>query len=384
MKRVLVVQSSSLPDGSTYSGLLLADGLSEDEWEVHVAFAGEGPMVEKYAAAGHETHVVPHDNWLRRGRTHQFTKDVWLELRKAGAFESLIDTVRPDLVYLNTIVSLAGAVAARRANVPCVWHLREMFADIGGEMHAPRWAIPLVRWAIRRYADRLVANSAATAENLLGPHADDATVIPNAVRSQFFEEGRTQAEARSVFGLDKEWPLIGVPGTLRPMKGHQFFFDAASPLLRECEELRVAVTGEGASGFTTQLKRQVRDFGVQDQISFLGWVDDMPAFYRACDLVCIPSRAEPFGRTAIEAFAVGTPLMVTAVGGLKDIVTDGETGLLIPYGDQEGLAEGIRQLLDQPELRQKITVSARQTAEEKYHERVYKNRVATVAANVSR
>ena len=64
-----------------------------------------------------------------------------------------------------------------------------------------------------------------------------------------------------------------------------------------------------------------------DRIHFVGWVEDMPAFYRACDMVCIPSRAEPFGRTAIEAFAVGTPVVATAVGGLQEIVEDERTGL---------------------------------------------------------
>lgn len=380
MRRILIIQRSAALDGSAHSGLLLADGLREAGWTTHVAFGFEGPIIERYDAAGHETHVIPHDNWLRRGRAHQFLKDAWLEWRAAAAFEAIIEEIRPDAIYLNTVVSLAGAPAARRQSLPCIWHLREMFSEIGGEMRAPKWALPLIRRIVHYHADRLVANSMATARSMLGEGADEATIVPNAVRAAFFQESKSLDEARAALGLPLDSTIIGVPGTLRPMKGHPFFFGAVAPLLRQRNEVCVAVTGEGATDYTLQLKEQVRALGIENQVRFLGWVEDMPAFYRACDLVCIPSRAEPFGRTAIEAFAVGTPVVATEVGGLQNIVTDGKTGRLVPYGDEETLAESLRELLSAPEMRQMMAENARQVAEEKYHERVYKDRITTLVA----
>jgi glycosyltransferase involved in cell wall biosynthesis len=383
-RKALIIQRSSVLDGSAHSGLLLANGLREAGWETHVAFGFEGPMAERYAASGHEVSVVPHENWLRRDSAHQFVRDVWAEWRKADGFERLIDEVRPDVVYVNTLVSLAGAVAARRKGVRCIWHLREMFADIGGEMYAPDWAIPLVRWTIRRHADRLVANSAATARNLMGERAEEASVIPNAVGASFFEEDRSRRETRSVFGLASQGAVIGVPATLRPVKGHPFFFEALAPVLRERRSLEVAVTGEGSDDFTARLEEQMRQLGIRDRVKFLGWVKDMPAFYRACDLVCVPSRAETFGRTAIEAFAVGTPVVASAVGGLRDIIADEETGLLVPYGDTGALAEAICCLLDDPDLREAMSAEARRAGKEKYHERIYKNRIESLVSKAKR
>jgi glycosyltransferase involved in cell wall biosynthesis len=380
---ILLVQRSSALDGSAHSGLLLADGLREAGWDTHVAFGFEGPMTERYAAAGHEVTVVPHENWLRRAETHRFAKDVWMEWRRAEAFERLIEETGSDLVYVNTIVSLAGALAARRTGTRCIWHLREMFADIGGEMRAPGWAIPGVWWAVRHCTDRVVANSEATARNLLGRWAEEATVIPNAVGAAFFEEARNRREARAMFDLPPDVPIVGVPGTLRPMKGHMFFFEAVAPVLRERPELQVAVTGGGDEEFVARLEEWLRGQGVRDQVELLGWVEDMPVFYRACDLVCVPSRAEPFGRTAIEAFATGTPVVATAVGGLEGIVTDGETGLLVPYGDEEALAGAVRRLLDAPDLRQTIAKNAYVDGEEKYHERVYKDRIRSIVTRVT-
>ena len=379
---VLIVQRSAALDGSAHSGLLLANGLREAGWDTHVAFGFEGAIIERYDASGHETHVVPHDNWLRRDRAHQFVKDGWLEWRAASAFETLVEEIRPEVIYLNTVVSLAGAFAARRRGLPCIWHLREMFSDVGGEMHAPDWTRPLVRGVIHHHADRLVANSSATARNMLGEGADEAMIVPNAVRAAFFQEDRSPEEARAALGLPFSSPVIGVPGTLRPMKGHPFFFNAVAPLLRRRDKVFVAVTGEGVSDFTHRLKKQVLDLGIQDQVEFLGWVDDMPAFYRACDLVCVPSRAEPFGRTAIEAFAVGTPVVASAVGGLQDIIEDGDTGLLVPYGNEEALAGSLQRLLETPDLRHTLSANARQEGERKYHERAYKKRVARLVDDV--
>lgn len=382
-RSVLIIQRSSNLDGSAFSGLLLANGLREAGWESHVVFGFDGPIIDDYESAGHYTYVVPHDNWLRRRRMHQFVKDVWLEWQKAKEFEALLDEVGPDLVYLNTVVSLAGAVAARRSGRPCVWHLREMFADVGGEMNAPTRTIPFVRRIIRWHADQIVANSVATARNLLGHNSDDVTIVLNAVRSAFFEEDRTREEARVVFDLASERTVIGIPGTLRPMKGHPFFLRSVAPLLRKRSELQVAITGEGGADFTAEIRTLVRELDIWDQVRFLGWVNDMPAFYRACDLICVPSRAEPFGRTVVESFAVGTPIVATAVGGISEIVDSGTTGLLVHYGDSEALARALRRLLDTPHLRQKISTRARQVAEKNYHERVYKQRVARLVRNTA-
>jgi glycosyltransferase involved in cell wall biosynthesis len=256
-----------------------------------------------------------------------------------------------------------------------------MFADIGGEMHAPRWAVPIVRRVIRWHTDRLVANSAATAQNLMGPLARHASIIPNAVRSAFFNESRSQATAREALNLPADDIIVGVPGTLRPMKGHLFFLEAIAPLLHRHPSIQVAITGEGDEKIVAQVKERVRELQIKPRVHFLGWISDMPAFYRACDIACIPSRAEPFGRTAIEAFAVGTPTVATAVGGLKDIVSDGNTGWLVPYGDRGALRDAVQEAIYNPDVRQKMSANARQVADAKYHEKVYKKRIVELVSD---
>lgn len=379
---ILIVQFSANRDGSAFSGLMLADGLREAGWETHVAFGFDGPMVERFREAGHQVRVVAHKNWLRAGAHHRFVRNVWHEIRASRAYKDLLDEVRPDVVYINTAVSLAAGLATKARRRPCVWHLRELRADQGGELVVPAGLAWLPRLLFRQLATTLVANSRAVAEDVLGRGAAPV-IVPNAADERYFAEARHSAEARRALGLPEEGLLLGVPGTLRPMKGHAFFFDAVPRLLEMYPSLTVAVTGGGAPSFVEGLHRQVRDLGIDGAVRFLGSVEDMPGFYRACDVVCIPSKAEPFGRTVIEAMAVGTPLVATAVGGIREIVEDGETGLLVNYGDVRALADALLFLLAAPDRRERLRRQGMEAARARFHERAYKQRLVEVVSAVA-
>lgn len=377
-RRLLLVQYSSNLDGSAFSGLMLANGLREAGWDTHVTFAFEGPIIERYRADGHEVRVVPHKSWLRTRHHAYFVRNFLRERAAARRFDEVFAEVQPDLVYVNTCVSLAGVIAARRHRAPCLWHLRELFDDVGGEMRVPFGFKPFVRACIRTRATRLVVNSEAVARNMLGPSASPVDVVPNAVNASFFEHTGDQQTARRKLGLPEQGTLLGVPGTLRPMKGHPFFFNALRDL--GDADLVVAVTGGGTSAYTQELKALTERLGVAAQVRFMGYVEDMRSFYRACDLVCIPSVAEPFGRTVIEAFAAGTPVVATAVGGIRETVVDGHTGMLVAYGDTKALANRLRQVVEDAALRETLRANALAKATEAYHESVYKARICRIAA----
>ena len=385
---VLLVQFSAQRDGSTYSGLLTAEGLRGAGWDVDVAFASDGPMAAVYREAGFETSLAPHKNWLRTTHPLRAARNVAREVQAGRALAA--SRAAPDLVYLNTGASLAGAVAAQRWAVPCLWHLRELLSSAGGELAVPAGGTALVRQTLRRLSTRLVANSAAVARNVLGDRlAARADVIFNAIGPRFFDERRSRSEAREALGLPAlglpalglpaGGLLIGVPGTLRPMKGHPFFFEAVAPLLARRPGLHVAITGTGAPAYEAQLRADVAARGLQARVTFTGSISDMPAFYRACDVSCIPSVSEPFGRTVIESFAAGTPVVATAVGGILETVRGGETGLLVPYGDAPALTRALATLLDSPGQRAALTQAARADAETLFAESAYRARVAAAA-----
>lgn len=370
-RHVVIVQFSPHRDGSAMSALLLANGLSQDGWRTTVLFASDGPMMAEFEAHGHRVTQVPHKNWLRSSSLHRTLRNWRREWVASTALQAVLAREKPDIVYVNTGASVAGVVAAQRLGLPVLWHLRELFGDVGGELVVPKSLRRIVQQTFLRGADRLVVNSNAVAKNLLGGKGGKATVVYNAVNDRFFEESRSPVQAKSALRLPEDRQIVGVPGTLRPMKGHPFFFEAMAPWLAEHPSWDVAVTGRGAPGYEEDLRGQLQQLGIETRVHLLGSIRDMPAFYRACEIVCVPSRAEPFGRTVIEAFAIGTPVIGTRVGGIPEIIDDTLTGRLVDYGDATGLRRILTLLVTDPAERVRLRDEALQAAAHRYTASVY-------------
>lgn len=109
--------------------------------------------------------------------------------------------------------------------------------------------------------------------------------------------------------------------------------------------------------------------GLTDTVRFLGYRDDVPALLRGSDLFVLPSLWEPFGIAAVEAMALGVPVVACASGGVPEIITDGENGVLVPPGDPAALAAGIRRVLSDPFLVVRMIAKARKTAKSRFDAR---------------
>ena len=364
---------------------MIVRGLLSRGCEVNMSLGSDGPWRERISADC-PVDVVPHKNWLRRQQVWRFFKDLFAEHRSAGGFEKVFAQNRPDLVYLNSLVCYAPAVAARRLGIPVIWHIRELFSDVGGEMTWPN-RIPkqVVRRRIVSLADRLIVNSEAVRCNVFGEEGvPRPVVIPNGVGEVFFRNTCEKSEAREGFGLPLDQPVVGVPATFRPMKGHEFFVRSVPKVLERVPHCTFAFTGAIDSPFARSLQEQIQAQPFSDRIVFTGVIQDMPQFYRACDVCCVPSSSEPFGRTAIECMASGVPLVASAVGGLKEIVQHEQNGLLVEYGDVCSLADSVVLLLMDSLVRERLVSRALQDAVENYSASVYTDRVIGVINDVLR
>ena len=377
LERALFIQLTAKPSGSPISGLMVVQALRELGAQVHAIFAQDGSMRADYEDAGCTTEILPHGQWLAGGPKHRRLRRWLRDWQAARKMVRRIDQLRPQLVYVNTLTGFAGALAAKWRKIPCIWHIRELFDDVGGEMHDP-W--PGGRWAVRRLLERLatriVVISEAVRENVLGNSCREKTVlIPNAVDDQFFDVTISQAEARRLFGLPLDRPIIGVPGTLRPVKGQDFFLRAMPGVVARVPQVLAVLTGDGDANYRRSLEHFIEEAKLQNHVRFLGTVTNMPAFYRACDVICIPSRSESFGRAAIEAMAVGTPVVATRVGGLAEIIENGKTGLLVGYGASGELVGSLLTFLCQQGPKDAIVRAARKKAQDQFDGRRFKDRL---------
>lgn len=381
-KRVTIIQYSSNSDGSCHSALILADGFKRAGWITSIVFGFEGPMISAFRRNGHEVLVASHKNWLRSNSTFRFCKNTLRELCRVPSILQIYDKLKPDVVYINTLVSLAAAVAAKVVNIPVVWHIRELFSDVGGEMRIPKSFSPLVRKTVTALSTAVIVNSGAVRKNILGIDNIAAHTVPNAVDSSYTHLSLNKLESRQQLNISPNKLVLGVPGTLRPMKGHDFFLRAISTVLPDNPNLDVIISGEGEPTFFKQLQSLVTNLGIAGRVTFLGQVEDMKVFYGACDLVVIPSRAEPFGRVVIEAFASRVPVIATRVGGIPEIIEDGRNGVLIPYGDEKQLRNAIHRLMNDTQLAHNLAEEGYRDANTQYTASHYQARIIDVCTKI--
>jgi len=264
-------------------------------------------------------------------------------------------------------------------------HLKKTVAANGGLSEARERT--RVETEVMGLADRVVAATPADKSQMVEFYGADpariTVVLPGVDHDLFHPIPR--AEARRYVGLanSSEHMLLFV-GRLDPVKGLNVLFEALCLLLRELApswqgRICLAVIG-GDSAESAGALREEADclddvkerYGLQEMVAFLGsrLQETLPYYYSAADVCVMPSLYESFGLVALEAMACGTPVVASRVGGLPYVVRDGETGLLVPDNDPAALAEKLRQLLTEPELRKRLGAQASEVAREYSWQRV--------------
>lgn len=187
---------------------------------------------------------------------------------------------------------------------------------------------------------------------LYGPSPGTVEVVTPGVERAFFSPGSREG-ARDALGLG-DHPVLLFVGRIQPLKGVDVAVESLAALGRRDAVLLVVGGASGAEGAgeLARVKAMASRLGVSDRVRF---VEPQPhhllaTYYRAADVVVVPSRSESFGLVALEASACGTPVVATAVGGLQSLVDDGANGYLVPDRDAESFARRIARILDDPAL----------------------------------
>jgi len=219
-------------------------------------------------------------------------------------------------------------------------------------------------------ADALVANTDAEAASLVSLYEacpDNVLVVSPGVNLKVFTPGSGRASAREVVDLDKDAHIITFVGRIQPHKGPEVLIRAIAEMVSHSPHLRQKLITNiigGASGANQseveRLKELVSWLGIADVVRFAPPVprEDLPQWYRASDLVCVPSYSESFGLVALEAQACGTPVVATAVGGLRTAVADGISGVLVDGHNPRAWSSILARLLQEPQRRVLLSMGA--------------------------
>ena len=219
-------------------------------------------------------------------------------------------------------------------------------------------------------ASALIANTDAEAASLVSLYdacPDTVHVVTPGVDLFTFTPGQSRSAARESLGLLPDSLIVSFVGRIQPHKGPEVLIRATSELVKHSPQLRprliVNIIG-GASGANTEEVDRLKDctqwLRIDDVVRFAPPVSraELPQWYRASDLVVVPSYSESFGLVALEAQACGTPVVATAVGGLRTAVADGISGVLVDGHDPKAWSSVITRLLQEPQRRVLLSMGA--------------------------
>jgi len=238
--------------------------------------------------------------------------------------------------------SLIGYLAARHASVPLVAWVRGWTAET--------WrvrAYEAVHRMVLRRADMVIAVSRALADRCAraGVKRERLRVIPNAVDTNG-PIGARAVDLRAELGLPAGCPLVLSVGRLSAEKGHRYLLEAALAVTAARSDARFVVLGAGRE--SARLKGQARRLGLNGRFLLPGFREDARQLMAQAEVLALPSLTEGMPNVVLEAFAVGVPVVATAVGGVPELVRDGENGWLIPEADAAELASALAAALADP------------------------------------
>lgn len=272
-------------------------------------------------------------------------------LQDLGVFRHLLSRLRqlsPGIVH--THMAKAGALgrfAGWRAGVPVIAHTFHGHVLEGYFTKFLNEAFVTTERALARRTDALIAVSTAVRDELLAlgiGRPEQWHVVPLGLDlREIRERSLSREEARTSLGLSTKGPAVGIVGRLVPIKDHKTFFQAAAQVVRSCPDATFVVAGDGA--LRAELEEQAHQLD-PGKVKFLGWISDLPALYGALDVVVLTSRNEGTPVALIEAGAASRPVVATDVGGVREVVQDGKTGLLAKPGDALTVASHIVTLLN--------------------------------------
>lgn len=351
----------------------------EAGWEVTVTVPSAGPLVALLESDGARVVVDPRTAVLRKSALSPrgLLGLAARSLRNVVAGVGVLRRTRPDALLVNTLTIPSWIVAGRVAGVPVACHVHE------AEDHLPA-LVRRVLVAPLRLADQLIMNSRATAAVVTAsaPALEErGVVVHNGV-----PDDTTPPTPPRQRGADDVARLV-VVGRLSPRKGTDVALEAVALLRARGHRVGLDLCGtafEGYEWFVRELEERAAQPDLAGAVTFRGYVPGTRPVLDECDVALVPSLGESFGNTAVEALLAQRPLVASARLGLREIVADRRTGLLVPAGDPAALADAVEELLDDPALAARLAAAGREDAVARFGSDTYRAAMLDVLTRLAR
>jgi glycosyltransferase involved in cell wall biosynthesis len=346
--KVLIMLTSFQIGGTERQVVNVALGLDRSRFDLHIA------SIHGYGALLHEIESLdlPHESFpissLYRFRT----------IRQAFRLARYIRKNRFDVVHTYGLyTNLFALPAAKLAGAPVIVASIRDRGDI--LTRAQRW----FQRQVCRLANCILVNAESIRDAIVkqGYRAENIAVIRNGIVPSRFRS-QTASSLRQELGIPASAPVVLVLSRLNPMKGVEYFLDAAAVVARELPEVRFLIVGDGLHKVV--LEERAAALGIADRVVFTGFRTDVPQLLAESSLSVLPSLSEGLSNTLLESMAAGVPVIATRVGGNPEVIEDGVSGLLVPVRDAAELAAAMSKLLCNPVLASAVREAGRRRIDE--------------------
>ena len=266
-------------------------------------------------------------------------------------------------MYTNSAVNFSGALAAKWKRVPHIWSIHEI---LGTKNAAVRFLLGkrILVSLLSVLSARIIVNSEATGQPFRG--RDKVRIVPIGFKWSLGDRGLRQI-LRQKFGFKSTDYVIGIIGKIYPEKGQRKVVESISLVKKNNPDVKLLVVGEVRDrGYFKRIKRYISARGLEDHVSFTEYQQDIYGVLTLLDLLVIASCVESFGRVAVEAMSVKTPVLAVRKGATAEVISAGENGFLVDSPDPAMLADAILSIRENPEQTRMVAEKGYQIVREKY------------------
>lgn len=357
--KVLHIHTLPIISGSGINTLLIMVGLNKDRYELEFACAPGGPLIDEVVNQGIKFHPVR--NFVQR-------ISIWNDLMALWELICLMRQEKYDIVHThNSKAGFIGRLAARIAGVPIIVHTIHGFAFHEFEKPPRQILFILLEKFAARFADKLITVSEPLKQwglRLGIGRKEQYITIYDGIEINKFILDINIGQKRQEFGIRAADFVVGVVSKLWEGKGHKCILQAAKSVIAKVPDVKIMFVGEGY--LREELEALTRQLGLSDYVIFSGFRTDIPEITAIFDIAILASFFEGLGRVLLEAMVLGKPVIATRVGGIVDVVDDGETGILVPPNDSVALAKALIRLLLDDDLRKRMGEAGRAKIDAKF------------------
>lgn len=284
---------------------------------------------------------------------------------------NIIRRVKPDIVHTHTAkAGTLGRFAAIINRVPIRLHTfhGHVFHSYFNRLSTGIYI--MIEKILARFTHKIIVISKSQLDDVAEKYKiapeKKCSIIPLGLDLSLFLSLAGKKDLRGELSIDREMLVVGMVGRLVDVKNHRMFLEVVAGICRTDPDIKAKFMIVGDGPLRNDLEGYATELNIKDRIIFTGWRRDLGSVYNTLDIACLTSLNEGTPISLIEAMASGKAVLSTDVGGVRDVVTHGETGLLVSSGDIQGFSSSLVRLLSDRDLRDEMGKRGRSAVSEKF------------------